>query len=370
MKLLFFAGTLKGGGAERVLSVISSELAKRGHEITIALNKNECAYELDSRIKLIAAPYFAQKGKENVIQHFRRNLHNVKCFYSNTRNAIRLVQPDVIVTFLHCNMNAILLYHNTIPIVHSEHNAYDRNLGLIWKYNRFFLNRFFNKVFVLTPFDHGYAKARRLHNTEVMPNPNSFQSISVEEYLSSLPQRKNILACGRIKQWKIKGFDLAIEVFSKIAYMFPNVDLDIAGEGDDSSLIILEGKARELGIEERVHFLGKRNDIQGVMREHKLFILSSRTEGFPLVVTEAMTQGLPCVAFDRLASSIILDGIDGALVSNYSIDEMANVITRMLNDDQYLQSCGLEAIKNVSRFSVEKIADKWENTFSSLIEGC
>lgn len=360
MKLLFFSATLKGGGAERVLVNITNELVKRGHDITIALNTHESNYEVDSRIKILSAPINTRYTGRNIIKKLVKHLLLYKQNNRHTRNAIKTVRPDVIVTFLHCNMMAILRYHGSIPIVHSEHNAFDRWVDFKYHIERFFLNRFYDKVFVLTPYDQGFAKAKGLKNTVVMPNPNTFSSISHLEYDDLFSQRKNILVCGRIQSWRIKGMDIAIEAFARIALQLEDVDLDIAGTGNDASINHLKQMAKKLNVESRIHFLGQREDIQKVMQQHELFVLSSRTEGFPMVVTEAMSQGLPCVAFERLASSIIMDGIDGVLVKDGDINALSEAIVNLLTNEETLKSYGEEGIENVNRFSSEIIAKRWE----------
>lgn len=366
MNLLFFSQTLHSGGAERVLANITNELINRGHRITIALNYNKISYPVDSRISISIAPQIKLYQGRNAIRRLMRNMAINRRNRLHTRNVIKTVHPDVIVTFLHCNMFPIICYHGNIPIVHSEHNAYDRRTGLDYHFRRFYLNRFFDKVLVLTPFDQGYAMAKGLKNTIVMPNPNTFSSISNEEYDNLFPQRKNILVCGRVQWWHIKGMDIAIEAFAKVAEHIPDVDLDIAGAGDEVSINRLMQLAQKHNIENRVHFLGRRDDIQHVMQQHKLFVLSSRTEGFPMVVTEAMSQGLPCIAFERLASSIILDGLDGSLVKDGDVNALSGAIVDMLANEEARRSYGEEGIKNVSRFSSESIARKWEERLFSV----
>lgn len=366
MNLLFFSHTLHSGGAERVLANIANELINRGHSITIALNDNKISYQVDSRINICLAPQIKLYRGRNVIRKLIRNIRINRRNRLHTRNVIKTVQPDVIVTFLHCNVFPIICYHGNIPIVHSEHNAYDRKLGFEYHFRRFFLNRFFDIVFVLTPFDQGYARAKGLKNTIVMPNPNTFPAISNEEYNELFSQRKNILVCGRVNSWHIKGFDLAIEAFANVANRYPDVDLDIAGDADEKAIDKLKQLAIKYNVENRIRFLGRRDDIDTVMRQHQLFILSSRTEGFPMVVTEAMSQGLPCIAFERLASSIILDGLDGCLIKDADTMALSEAIVKLVSNENLRYSFGKAGLNNVSRFAADTIATKWEEFLSTI----
>ena len=361
MKLLFFSQTLHSGGAERVLANITNELIRRGYNITIALNKNTIEYPLDSRINICIAPQIKLYQGRNVIRRFLRNKAIDRRDFIHTKNVIRNVRPDIIVTFMHCNMFPIICSHGNIPIVHSEHNAFDRWLGWKYHFQRFFLNRFYDRVLVLTPFDQGYAMAKKLKNTVVIPNPNTFSAIGNEEYDNLFPTRKNILACGRVYSWQIKGFDLAIEAFAKVAERFPDIDLDIAGAGGEKEIRLLNSLAAKYKVENRLHFLGRQDDIGAIMRQHQLFLLSSRTEGFPMVVAEAMTQGLPCIAFERLASSIIIDGRDGRLVKDGDVVALSEAIADLISNDALRYTYGKSGLNNVSRFAAEVVATRWEN---------
>ncbi len=367
MRILFFSRNLSYGGSERVLSNLSNELASLNYEVVISLNDDCVFYNVHPNIKLIIAPSLRYGQWNNPFCHFiswiERNHRN----YRHTRNTINAMKPDLIVSFSQCNMKAILCCHGNIPIIHSEHNAYDRKLGFKSYFNRFFLNRFFDKVCVLTLFDSGYARAKGLKNAVVMPNPNTFPIITENEYADLFYKRKNLLVCGRVDAWNVKGFDIAIEAFSIIAKQYPDVDLDIAGYGNENSIKALCKIADNFGVVDRIHFLGKRTDIKDVYQKHSLLLLSSRTEGFPMVVTEAMSQGLPCVSFERLSYSIIINDIDGMLVNNLDVAEMSVAVKRLLDDDKRRFSLGKEARKNIERFSSSSIARKWESLFHELI---
>ena len=366
MKLLFFIHSLSGGGAERVLVNITSGLAERGHDVTVVVNREEYAYEVNPKVKILPAPHLDSKGKENAIHRIIRNLKNLRSFHTHTGNAIRKVQPDAIISFLFCNIPSILRYHAHIPIVHSEHNTYDRRLSMDHMFKRFYLNRLFDKVFVLTSYDQGYAKAKGIKNSVVMPNPNTFSSISLEKYEDLFPYRRNVLLCGRLNQWEIKGFDIGIEAFAKIADKYSDVDLDFAGEGSEKNIKYLQTLAQSMGVGHRVHFLGRRNDIKDVMRAHQVFLLSSRTEGFPMVITEAMTQGMPCVTFEKLASSIIVNKIDGILVKDRDANSLAEAMDSLLANEQLRHTLGKNAIENVSRFSTAEVSEMWERELFNL----
>lgn len=366
MVILFFSKSLKGGGAERVLVNLTCGLVDRGHDVFIALNNNECIYKLPPTINVLADRERKLYAGKNIFKRFWRILRIQWNEYKFTRQTIQSVKPDIIVTFHLCNMLPIILFHQNIPIISSEHSAYDRELGIRTRFRRFFLNRFFNRVCVLTPFDQGYAKARGLKNTIVMPNPNTFSSLTADEYDDIFDKRKDILVCGRIGDWYVKGFDIAIQAFAEVRGKHKNLKLNIVGGlGTDQDFLYLKNLAEHLGVSDHVRFLGQRSDIKELMRQHMILLMTSRTEGFPMVVTEAMTQGLPCVSFTNLTTSIILHGIDG-----YHIDEVSQLplaINYIIENKDVRRSLGYEAANNVVRFSTARIAEKWNDLFLELI---
>lgn len=366
MKLLFFISDMGGGGAQRVLVNITNELIARGYEVLVVSNIAGCSYDIDSRVKIRNIPHIDRHNGREGIGELVRKVKNERSRWAFVNQTIRSFEPDVIITFLHCNMLPIIVYHHNIPIIHSEHNAFNRKTSALYCFRRFVLNRQFDKVFVLTPYDKGYAEAKGLHNTIVMPNPNSFETLDENEYKEMFVNRRNILACGRVNQWHIKGFDLAIKAFALIARKFDGIDLDIAGEASEQSIEFLSSLAEREGVRERVHFLGRCSNIRDLMRKHQVFMLSSRTEGFPMVITEAMSQGLPCVSFEGLSSSIIIDGIDGLLIRDGDVDLLSQGMEKIVSNEEMRFNMGLSAIRNVNRFSQSAICDKWESVIDEI----
>lgn len=366
MKVLFFIGQLSGGGAERSLITIANELANRGNEVTISVNKQMMVFKPNSGVSVIYANQEKTATQGRGIIRSLRQFKNYLHYFPYTRRTIRGVKPDVIVSFLWCNLLQILLYHKNIPIITSERNAFDRELGFVNHTNRFLLNRFVDCITVQTPFDKGFAAAKRLKHTVIMPNPLTWDVVSEEEFDILFPDRKNLLACGRVDQWEIKGFDLLIKAFAGIANSFPNWFLDIAGKGSDKSVSKLKGIAKEYGIEDRIRFLGFQTDVREVMKSHAIFVLSSRTEGFPNVLAEAMSVGMSTISYERLANSIILDSIDGMLVKNQSVEELSYAMSSMMEEEQLRYVIGKNALKNIRRFSISRVVDKWERLLTSL----
>ncbi|WP_288278165.1 glycosyltransferase family 4 protein [uncultured Prevotella sp.] len=367
MKIVFFIHSLIGGGAERVTVNLSSELIRRGHKVIISLNNNTVEYDIDYRIEIVTMPPPKEFKGHNIFKRIYYSIYNHYLELQGTSRIIKKVSPDIIIASWGSHLWAILLSHKKIPVIASEHNTFDRHHKCSEKINRFLLNRFLSKVVVLTNYDKEFV-SKYLRNTVVIPNPLTYSPISQEEYEILFPSRKNILACGRINAYHTKGFDNLIIAFSKIASKYPSWDLDIAGAGSTDKMLFLKKIAQQYGVENRVHLLGFCRNIDELMKTHSVFVLSSRSEGFGMVITEAMAMGCTCISYALTGpSEIINDGIDGTLVENQNIDKMSEALSLLMSDAVERKNQGEKALKNVLRYSVDIITDQWESLMMELV---
>ena len=366
MKILFSIGSLNGGGMERVMSVLATQLAERGHDIIICLNRNIVGYPIRDKVKLIYSTNSNQADKYGKIGRLFCHIYNKFLYdYQNVRS-MHSIKPDVVVTFMNC-VPALALFRGKIPVIDSERNCLDRNDQSFrdW-YSRHLFYPLLTHIVLQTRHDKVFA--RWLHRKTVIPNPLSFIPLSYNEYVESFKERKNILACGRLDE-PVKGFDGLICAFAMVIRNHPGWVLDIAGSGSDKNLEYLKSIASQNGVENSVRFLGHCRDVKQEMANHSIFVLSSKREGFPNVLTEAMAMGCACVAYDCVTGpgEIIVDSIDGLLVDNQNINEMAKSLSFLMDNPELRYKLGLRAIEDVKRFSPDKIVRKWEELFKSVI---
>lgn len=168
---------------------------------------------------------------------------------------------------------------------------------------------------------------------------------------------KRFLAVGRFSP-KHKGFDLLIEAFSIFAKKNQDWTLDIVGEGREKSL--LEGMIKARRLEERITIHPFTNEIQQYYSRASIYVLSSRWEGMPLVLVEAMSHGLPIVASNLPTCKEVL-GDFGLFFKNGDIDELA----QRLEDATYMnwQQKSDEAIEIAKHFDIKQIAARWKELF-------
>jgi GalNAc-alpha-(1->4)-GalNAc-alpha-(1->3)-diNAcBac-PP-undecaprenol alpha-1,4-N-acetyl-D-galactosaminyltransferase len=361
MKLLFFISSMRGGGAERVMAVLTDELAKRGHEITlVVMSSYPSYYKLNKDVKLIQ---FDNRVNNSLFGKIKYKLKS----YFFIRQKIKKINPDVVISFM-LSLNVMVLISSLFlktPTIVSEHSTFDIKYSLKKRFKRFYLNKLADRVTVLTFHDYNFI-GTRLKNKIVMPNPLSF--VPLAKYNED--RKKNIIAAGSIDRFHGKGFDSLIKIWGKIANKYPEWKLLIAGGGNDENIRKLRELANEYNVNSQFELLGQVKDLDKKLRESSIFVLSSRYEGLPMVLLEAMSQGCTCISYDCKTGprEIISNNINGILVEDQNIDDMTLALSDLIENEDKRERLATEAIKSVDRFSVKNIADKWERLFADLVE--
>ncbi|WP_373033576.1 glycosyltransferase family 4 protein [Sulfurovum sp.] len=361
MKIVFVSGSLRGGGAERVLSLLANEFSMRHHNVTVITKAPECDYILNEKVKW--KPIFRKDEiKTSAIDKISRRFKYLPRLFAS----IKSEKPDLIISFLVGMNGKIILISRllNIPVIVSEHTNHRADMNLLSWIERRWVYKLADAVTVLTKYDYNNYYAHFLKNVYVMPNPVSFTPVD------ALSQReKIILVSGNLNRWSIKGFDNLLKLFSNVVTAYPDWKLKIAGSGEEGKKYLMQ-LANELNIQDNVEFLGFCPNIDEVMQQSSIFVLSSRYEGFGMVLVEAMSQGCPCISFDCTAgpNEIIRNGVDGILVEDQNMQQMECEIIRLIEDDKLCKELALNAIKNIQRFSVQKIADKWIELINKVVE--
>lgn len=367
MKLLFYVASMRQGGAEKVLALITSELSGRGHSVTIASDFSDgMAYDINNNIKLIDLN-IDTKPKSNIFSKLVYAFRITHIIHKTTVNE----NPDAVISFMP-GMNKYVipsLSCTKYPVVASEHSTFNKSETLFNKIARWHLNKYADKVTILTQYDKHFI-GKRLKNTIVMPNPLSVSPVTLQQFEQIESRRKNIMACGSVKRYLHKGFDNLLESFAIIAPKYPDIELDIVGDYDDKSLAFLENIADSLSIRERVHFIGKVNNISKLLLEHKFFVLSSRQEGMPMVLMEAMAMGCACISYDCISgpNEIITHNEDGLLVEGQNKKQLALALASLIDDDDKRKRLASRAIVNIKRFSLKNITDRWDAMLNDIVK--
>jgi GalNAc-alpha-(1->4)-GalNAc-alpha-(1->3)-diNAcBac-PP-undecaprenol alpha-1,4-N-acetyl-D-galactosaminyltransferase len=353
MKIHFVISGLKGGGAERVLLLLSNALSKKGYQIGIITFNGEDAYTPYEQIERIRL----HGGK--VPNHSLRSLLNLGTYYRQKKN-----RPDLIISFMpSISFIAIIvakLYQ--IKIIACEHINHKRIDSRLDQFTREKLYRFANFLTVLTSFDVDYYTKHKA-KVVVMPNPSTFQIIG------QLPKNKQniILAVGSLDRYEHKGFDNLLDILPPLVEKFPEWKLQIVGQGEKGLTYLLE-KSKQLNLQNFVEFLGFRKDVDNIMKASEIYVLPSRYEGLPMVLIEAMSQGMACIAYNCKTgpSDIISDGYNGLLIENQNKIAMQNGLGELMSKPQLRKCLGENALQSMDRFQIGTIVSKWEKLFENL----
>ena len=172
--------------------------------------------------------------------------------------------------------------------------------------------------------------------------------------------KKVILASGRMH--KLKQFDVLIRAFSQIKDKYPDWDLIILGDGEERDG--LNRMLFDLEMSDRVYFPGRVGNMSEWYERTDLFVLSSKVEGFPNVLLEAMAYGLPCVSFDCDTGprDMIQDGVTGILVNPKEKElGLTRAINKMISNEKFRSNIADNSILLRNKYSVSNIMKKWDN---------
>lgn len=386
-KITLVISSLRGGGAERVLSNMAGYWAEKGWDITILtlFHGNEpISYDLHPRVlhhDLLTSTLHKNPRPDRQSMEALRNLFKAlspserkvvvrdMVLIVALRHAIRDTNPDTIISFIDVtNVCVLLATHNLhFPVIVSERcdprQGSTGNEGWDRLRHRLYPNA--RHVVVLDGDSLSFFDDDVRQRARVIPNaamPPRFSRVEPEE--TQKKTGRTLLAMGRLDHGK--GFDLLLEAFSRIAPRQSSWSLEIWGQGPLRSS--LESLASELGLNGRVRFPGFTRNRDDVMRQADLFVLSSRFEGFPNVLLEAMASGLPVVSFDCPTgpSRIVRNDIDGLLVPPLDVAALSENLERLMENHAERQRLASRAPEVIERFDVDAVMGRWEE----LVRGC
>lgn len=347
---------LGGGGAARVAAHLSAAWAEMGRKVTILTGddgQRPPNYPLHPSVAHL--PLALHAASRNPLQGAWANLRRLALL----RQAIRRLKPDLIVSFLDTiNVRCLLATLGLgIPVLISERtDPHGRSLGLAWETLRLITYPWSGALVVQSRHALSFFPPRLRAKGLVIPNPVPPDPAAAPPRRS--PDRFSVVTLGSLRT--VKGHDQLIEAFALVADQFPAWDLWIHGEGPARDR--LEIQVRCLRLEDRVHLPGSTRESAARLREADLFVLPSRTEGFPNALAEAMACGLPVISFDCASGprDLIRPEVDGMLVPPGDIPGLAIAMARLMGDPAERDRMAARAPEVVERFSAERILGLWE----------
>lgn len=365
MKITLIISSLSSGGAERVMSIMANYWAQKGQNVTlITLDSTQTDfYKIDSNVKRISLGLMGKSS--NLWEALKSNQLRLK----RLREAIVGSNADVVISFVD-KMNVLTLLASLglrIPVIVSERTDPTQHLiGWFWNGLRKFVYPSASTVVVQSQKVYEWAnQSFRLVPVKIIPNPTRIPSFERKEI--NFDNEYTIVAMGRLSHEK--GFDLLLRAFAKTKERQFGWRLVILGEGSERNL--LERLAKELGIDSQVNFYGRVEDPSPILLSADLFIMSSRYEGFPNALLEAMACGLPVISTDCPSGprEIIRDGIDGLLVPSEDMEALALAMERLMSNETERKRLAYRAVEVKERFGLEKVMNMWEAVIQDVTKG-
>ncbi|MGB3633066.1 MAG: glycosyltransferase family 4 protein, partial [Rubrobacteraceae bacterium] len=329
MRLTLVISSLSCGGAERVMSMMANYWAENGADVTLVTlvtlgPEDTDFYALVPKVRRVGLGLTAESADPWTA--LKNNLRRLK----RLRSALVASRPEVVISFIH-SVNVLTLLAMTgtgVPVVVAERtDPYSHPLGRAWSALRRLL--YPRAAAVVTQSESASQWARKFVPKDLvyrLPNPVRKPSPANKSETSSATGR-TVLAVGRLSP--VKGFDLLIRAFASCVPRHPDWSLTVLGEGPERDR--LEALATELEISDRLNLPGQIEDPERTLGSADLFVLSSRYEGFPNALLEAMASGLAAVSFDcpNGPAEIIEDGVDGVLVERENVDALAATMSHL-----------------------------------------
>lgn len=360
-RVVFFVSSMQGGGAERVAALLCNHWVGRGHEVMLVptfSGRGECLYPLDERVQLVYLADCVGTTRRTPWTMVRRLLAMRRLVKEFGAHAVVSFLTDVNVATL-CVTRGL----NVTVVVAERIYPPAFPLSRFWARMRRWSYPWASAVVMQTqrgldwlnqsiPASPGY----------VIPNPNVFPLPGGEPRVSPTAvvahDRNVLLAVGRLEDQK--QFALLIRAFSDLARRYPVWDLVVLGEGSQRAM--LESQLAATAVAHHVHLPGRVGNLADWYERADVYVMSSRFEGFPNTLMEAMAHGLPAVSFDcdTGPADLISDGIDGYLVPpSKGAQGLADRLGALMADAEKRDVMSQQAVKVRERFSMDKVAAQW-----------
>ena len=374
MKIAYVLASLATqGGTERIITEKANYLANCfGYEVYIICfnqyDKETNFYPLSNNVQQInlEIPYHSQykyKYPKRLVKKIELN----KKLRESLSKVVLSINPDILTSInfskselicsIPCRAFKIVECHEPKQLIMSDiANSSIFSRLCVKFYSNYIIEKKADLITTLTEEEKAnWKKAKRV---EFFPN---FSSMKISA--KSCCKTKRIIAVGRLR--KEKGFDKLIDIWKVVSTKHTDWQLDIYGEGILKESLLKKIKNEEVA---NITLRGATNNISKEYSSSSISVVTSKYEGFSLVILEAMKHGLPVVAFDCPYGprNIIEDGKNGYLVENENISSFEEKLCSLIDNEQLRQQFSYAAIERAKHFDTDKIMLQWKRLYESL----
>lgn len=371
MRVCFYIYSLASGGAERVTATLASYWGRKGWDVTIITlaGQDRDFYHVDDGVSRRALCLETRSTMP-----WQGVVNNVRRLWA-LRRVLRETQPDVAVAMMSTANVTLALAGLGKPVatVGSERTYPPAApLGRVWETLRRRCYPRLSALVAQTTEGADWVKVNApAPRVCVIPNPVQYPVASHEPRLTpSVVKAKTncryvLLSVGRLSHEK--AFDRLIDAFARISDGYPDWALVVLGEGQERTA--LEARVVSEGLHQRIRFPGAVGNIGEWFEAADAYALTSRVEGFPNTLLEAMAYGVPSVAVDCMTGprEILRHEIDGLLVPQDDPEALVTALQRLLGDPALRARLSKQAVEVRGRYAVARIAEQWEQLFDSLL---
>lgn len=304
--------------------------------------------------------YFYLSDKVNLIHG---NYHWADCLGAKLipkiRNFLKKCDSDIIITSNeYISLSAVwckAFFKGKIIACEHHDYFYKSKKGMLL--DLIFL-RFADKFVLLKDNDKLYYEEKGLKNCITIPNPLKGSSAQKTDL-----NAKRFVTLGRMDI--VKGYDMLIDAFALVHQKHPDWTLCIVGDGEEKAALVQ--RATEKGVADFVEMPGFIKNVFSQLEKASVFVLSSRSEGFPMCLLEAMSYGLPCCSYDLPAAKAI-SGDSALYAESNNVVALAEAMMRFAESSELRKEYSEKAVERVKCFHIDKIAAKWQELFEELIQ--
>ncbi|MEY4475707.1 MAG: hypothetical protein RL248_1474 [Pseudomonadota bacterium] len=356
-KIAFFGGDISHtGGTERASLALANYLVKDGYQVVIiSLTGNTPPkFYADERIKLVSL--FDEK-KCFSLAYFSVFFRLRRILIEESINV--LIDVDTMLALF----STTALLGTKIKHISWEHFNYKNNLNIMSrKLARKVAAKYADTVVTLTEKDRGYWLEENKYPEKIIsiPNPLPFKPL----HKLVIKKTKTVLALGRLNH--IKGFDLLINIWARIEERCPDWKLIIAGDGEDRYLLL--DKINELKLN-KIELLPSTSNVSDLYNQSDIYVMTSRFEGFPMVLLEAKAFGLPIIAYDcdTGPSELIIDNEDGYLVPFDNSNMFVERLFLLIKNQNLREKMSMKSLENAEKYRIEStIGSKWKKLIENI----